>query len=84
MVGGTVGKGTLRERTVRAVPQIRLARNPSKNGRKKFSPEIEAYSRSSERLGCEGSAGIYGYVGGTFYNLKESGSTTGRPKNKTA
>jgi hypothetical protein len=66
MVGGTVGKEKLRERSVRAVPQITLGRNRTKYGPKKFSPGVKAYIKNSERSGCEGSAGMYGCGGGTF------------------
>ncbi len=66
MVGYTVGKENLMMRTVGAVPQITLGRNRTKNGPKKSSPGIKAYITSGERLGCEGSAGMYECVGGTF------------------
>jgi hypothetical protein len=52
-----------RVRTVRAVPQIMLGRNRTKNGPKMPSPGAEAYINNGERLGCEGSAWRQGCVG---------------------
>jgi hypothetical protein len=61
--GDILGKIKQRVRTVRAVPQITLGRNRTKNGPKKSSAGAEVYIKTGERLGGGVSAWGKGVLG---------------------
>ena len=79
-----VGEIKQRVRTVRAVPQITLGRNQTKNGPKKSCPGEEAYIKNGKRLGDGGSARGKGCGRCTFYKSNEASCPTGTLKIKAA